>query len=76
MLLPIKTEDGFIKKRIIEENKITNEVDNENKNDNDQEKSEENDQQKDSDIEMDIETQVRFQYLIITKIIKIIRLNY
>ncbi|EZA60268.1 Nucleolar complex protein 3-like protein [Ooceraea biroi] len=62
MVLPIKTQNGFIEKRVIEEDEIASETDNEGKNDDDQEKDKKNDsQQENSDIEMDIETEKNLQ---------------
>lgn len=60
MLLPIKTHDGVVKKRIIEEDStISNEEENEDTNDG-QEESKEDNQQETSDTEMDMDTYVRF----------------
>lgn len=60
MLLPIKTQNGFIKKRIIEEdNKISNEEENEDNRS--QEESKDNQQEENSDIEMDMDSHVRFK---------------
>ncbi|KAL6256456.1 hypothetical protein P5V15_012569 [Pogonomyrmex californicus] len=54
MLLPIKTQNGFVKKRIIEEDdKTLNGEENENTNEKNQEKDKENSQQGNSDTEMD-----------------------
>lgn len=59
MLLPIKTQNGFIKKRIIEEDsKISNEEGNEDTNDKRQEENKKDNQQENSDMEMDMDTYV------------------
>lgn len=59
MLLPIKTKDGVLEKRIIEEDvKITN--DNETTNNN-QEENEKSDEEENSDMEIDIDTHVRLK---------------
>ncbi|XP_028049441.1 nucleolar complex protein 3 homolog isoform X2 [Monomorium pharaonis] len=59
MLLPIKTQNGFIKKRIIEEdNKISNKEENKSTNDNSQEESKE---KEDSDTEMNMDTHNNLQ---------------
>lgn len=59
MLLPIKTQNGFIKKRIIEEDsKISNEEENEDANNKSQEESKENNQEGNSDTEVDMDTRV------------------
>lgn len=71
MLLPIKTQNGFIKKRIIEEdNKISNEEENEDTDNRSQEESKNNQQEENSDIEMDTDSHVRFKlHLSISEII-------
>lgn len=59
MLLPIKTQNGFIKKRIIEEDsKVSNEEGNEDTNDKRQEENKKDNQQENSDMEMDVDTYV------------------
>lgn len=60
MLLPIKTQNGLIKKRIIEEDsKISNEEENENADNKSQEESkEDNQQERNSDTEVDMDIQV------------------
>lgn len=61
MLLPIKTQNGFIKKRIVEEDsKVSDEEENEDTNNKSQEESKEDNQQEaNSDTEMNIDTDVR-----------------
>lgn len=59
MLLPIKTRNGVIEKRVIEEDEIANEVENENKIDDNHEEDKKDNHEGNSDIEMDMETQVR-----------------
>ncbi|XP_071652136.1 nucleolar complex protein 3 [Temnothorax longispinosus] len=63
MLLPIKTQNGFIKKRIIEEDsKILNEEGNEDTDNKSPEKSkEDNQQEENSDTEMDMDTHNNLQ---------------
>ncbi|XP_012231094.1 nucleolar complex protein 3 isoform X2 [Linepithema humile] len=57
MLLPIKTKNGVLEKRVIEEDvEIANKEDNETTNNNNQEENGENDEQENSDTEMDIDT--------------------
>ncbi|XP_072748758.1 nucleolar complex protein 3 [Anoplolepis gracilipes] len=57
MMLPIKTQNGLVKKCIMEEdNEITNEEEDQAADDNNQKENEENNQQENSDIEMDINT--------------------
>ncbi|KMQ95945.1 nucleolar complex protein 3-like protein [Lasius niger] len=57
MMLPIKSQNGLVEKRMIEEdNEITNEEEDEITDDNNQKENEENNQQENSDIEMDIDT--------------------
>lgn len=59
MLLPIKTQNGFIKKRIIEEdNKISNEEENEDADKSQEESKEDNQQEGNSDTEVDMDTHV------------------
>lgn len=59
MLLPIKTKNGVLEKRIIEEDvEITNEDKTTNNN---QEENEKSDEEENSDIEIDIDTHVRFK---------------
>lgn len=71
MLLPIKTHDGVVKKRIIEEDStILNEEENEDTNDG-QEESKEDNQQEISDTEVDMDTYVRFTYLIYSSVSEI-----
>lgn len=65
MLLPIKTHDGVIEKRIIEEdNTILNEEENEDINENQEENKEDN-QQENNDMEIDIDIHVRFKLCIL-----------
>lgn len=61
MLLPIKTQNGFIKKRIIEEdNKVSNEEETEDASNKSQEENKEDNQQEgNSDTEMNMDTHVR-----------------
>lgn len=60
MMLPIKSQNGLLEKRVIEEdNKITNEEEDEITDNNNQKDNEESNQQENSDIEMDIDTYVR-----------------
>lgn len=62
MLLPIKTQNGFIKKRIIEEdNKISDEEENKDTDNRSHEESKDNQQEENSDIEMDTDSHVRFK---------------
>lgn len=57
MMLPIKTQNGLVEKRVIEEDdEVVNEED--QITDNNQKENEENNQEN-SDIEMDIDTYVR-----------------
>ncbi|XP_029177821.1 nucleolar complex protein 3 homolog [Nylanderia fulva] len=56
MMLPIKSQNGLLEKRVIEEdNEITNEEEGEITNDNNQKENEEN-QEENSDIEMNVDT--------------------
>ncbi|KAG5319094.1 NOC3L protein, partial [Acromyrmex heyeri] len=65
MLLPIKTHDGVVEKRIIEEdNTIFNGEENEDTNENQEENKEDN-QQKNNDTDIDIDTHVRLQLYIL-----------
>lgn len=57
MLLPIKTKNGVLEKRFIEE-EITNEEDNETTTNN-QEENEESNEEENSDMEVTIDTHVR-----------------
>lgn len=60
MLLPIKTKNGFIEERIIEEqNEISNE--DENSSNNNEEESKENDKEDNSDMEMEVDVHVRLK---------------
>lgn len=60
MLLPIKTKNGVLEKRIIEEDvEVTNE-DNESTNNN-QEENEKSDEEENSDMEIDVDTDVRLK---------------
>jgi len=63
MLLPIKTHDGVLEKRIIEEDsKISDEEDNKDRNDtNNEEENKEDNRQESSDMEVDTDTHVRFK---------------
>lgn len=61
MLLPIKMQNGFIKKRIIEDGKISDEEGNEDADKNQEESKEDNQQEENSDAEVDINTHVRFK---------------
>lgn len=62
MLLPIKTQNGFIEKRIIEEDsKISNKEGNESIND----KSQKENKEENSDTEVDMDTPVRFNICIL-----------
>lgn len=71
MMLPIKTKNGFVEKRIMEEdNEVTNEEEDQITDDNRKE-NEENNQQENSDIEQDTDTHVRIKNLIKKKIIYI-----
>lgn len=63
MLLPIKTHDGIVEKRIIEEDTIFNGEENENTNENQEENKEDN-QQENNDTEID--THVKFKLYILT----------
>jgi len=63
MLLPIKTHDGVLEKRIIEEDNKILEEDNEDRNDtNDEEENKEDNRQESmDDMEVDTDTHVRFK---------------
>lgn len=59
MMLPIKTQDGLVEKRVMEEdNEIINKEEDQIT-DNNQKENEENKQEENSDIEMDIDLYVR-----------------
>lgn len=67
MMLPIKTQNGLVEKRVLEEdNEIINEEEDQITNDN-QKENEENNQQENSDIEIDIDTYVRTKKTLIQK---------
>lgn len=77
MMLPIKSQNGLVEKRMIEEdNEITNEEEDEITDDNNQKENEENNQQENSDIEMDIDTYVRTNENLFQKNINFGNLTY
>lgn len=66
LLLPIKTQNGFIKKRIIEEDsKISNKEENEDTNKSQEESREDNQQEGNSDAEMGLDTPVRISIYVL-----------